>query len=79
MRTLYKKGSDDDYEALQVQMDEMKESFIDKINELTTNYTNKKLQFQKQIKLLENEKQYSLDLQNLLIKRINDINNYFSI
>ena len=60
-------------------MDEMKESFIDKINELTTNYTNKKLQFQKQIKLLENEKQYSLDLQNLLIKRINDINNYFSI
>ena len=79
MRTPYKKGSDDYYEALQVQMDEMKESFIDKINELTTNYTNKKLQFQKQIKLLENEKQYLLDLQNLLIKRINDINNYFSI
>ena len=79
MRTPYKKGSDDYYEALQGQMDEMKESFIDKINELTTNYTNKKLQFQKQIKLLENEKQYLLDLQNLLIKRINDINNYFSI
>lgn len=78
-RTPYKKGSDDYYEALQEQMNEMKDSFIDTINELKKNYTNKKVKFQRQIKLLENEKQYSQELQKLLIKRINDINKYFTI
>lgn len=78
-RTPYKKGSDDYYEALQSQMDDMKESFLEKFNDLSTHYTNKKLQFQRQIRTLENEKQYCLDLQKVLTKRLNDINNYFSI
>ena len=78
-RTSYKIGSDDYYEALQSQMDDMKDSFLEKFNDLSRHYTNKKLQFQRQIRTLENEKQYCLELQKVLIKRLKDINKYFSI
>ena len=78
-RTSYKIGSDDYYEALQSQMDDMKDSFLEKFNNLSTHYTNKKLQFQRQIRTLENEKQYCLELQKVLLKRLKDINKYFSI
>ena len=72
------KQSDDYYQALVRQFDDMKNGFQDEIVELTNHYNNKKFKLQKKISSLEDEKQTANALKNVLIKRLNDIEKYFS-
>ena len=72
------KQSDDYYQALVRQFDDMKNGFQDEIVDLTNHYNNKKFKLQKKISSLEDEKQTANALKNVLIKRLNDIEKYFS-
>ena len=72
------KQSDDYYQALVRQFDDMKNGFQDEIVDLTNQYYNKKFKLQKKISSLEDEKQTANALKNVLIKRLNDIEKYFS-
>ena len=72
------KQSDDYYQALVRQFDDMKNGFQDQIVDLTNHYNNKKFKLQKKISSLEDEKQTANALKNVLIKRLNDIEKYFS-
>ena len=72
------KQSDDYYQALVRQFDDMKNGFQDEIVDLTNHYNNKKFKLQKKISSLEDEKQTANALKNVVIKRLNDIEKYFS-
>ena len=72
------KQSDDYYQALVRQFDDMKNGFQDEIVDLTNHYNNKKFKLQKKISSLEDEKQTANALKNVLIKRLSDIEKYFS-
>jgi hypothetical protein len=73
------KGNEEYYEAFQIQMDEMKESFQEQLKEIVDVHKDEIWKLKQNIRSLENEVQYSKRLEKLLEKRLKDFEKHFTI
>ena len=73
------KGNEEYYEAFQLQMDEMKESFQEQLKDIIDVHKDEMWKLKQNIRRLENEVQYSKRLEKLLEKRLKDFEKHFTI